>query len=381
MPKLSVCIPVEPGFSPPDYLAKQLLKKAGTDIQVIVAPFGDTCAEAAALYELAENDPRLLILPPAPPEITAGQFWLGTIAAATGDWVTLVYPDDMLEPDMPEAIEYVEATYPEADAIGWNAFAISNDASREIKANVPVPVTHHFSMMDKAKMLDAFFQWTDGNQTPKMPFGLFHGALKKSLIETIRSAEVASSWLTTVPRYEWAARVVLFANGLALANRPMSAASIKPYTPVPVRSALEGFPLDGGIGLTAAIAEVQARVLAELGSAWNGFNEAFVRACVFDCMLEHDRTAFEIKCRSYHAALQKMPGGEQLIALFRPQYYPQLPDDKRRGLHGSLLLVDRFIGNAKTAQEFYNVMRSIIAPVFVVTGKSQISEAERDQVR
>lgn len=380
MPKLSVCIPVEPGSSPPEYLTKALLENTEADLEVIVAPFGANCDAAEALWQLAADDPRLTILPPAPEHITAAQFWIGTIAAARGDWVTLALPDDMLEPDLPQLVGYVEKTFPNVDALGWNAFNIAPATPRDAKLSVPVPVLHNVTEMDKARMLDAFFQWKEAYQTPKMPFGLYHGVVKRSLVEAILSANAQTSWLTPLPRYEWAARIVLFANGLALSNRPLSAISTAAYRPVPVRSALEGFPFDGSIGVTAAIAEIQARVLAELGSAWSGFNEGFVRACTLDCMLEHDPVAFEQKCHLYRTAMQTMKGGEQLIGQFQPGYHPCLPDDRRRGLHDVVLLVDRFIANARTAQEFYNVIRAMVTPIRVITDPPVV-QAERETAK
>ncbi|MBP1851513.1 glycosyltransferase family 2 protein [Rhizobium halophytocola] len=367
MPKLSVCIPVEPDQAAPSFLVDTLLARSGVDLEVIVSLFESSQDSAAALYEKAASDPRLTILPPAPANITAAQLWIGTVNAAKGDWVTIVAPDDMLDPDLAKLIAHVEETRPTADAIGWNSFQISPTASRGTKTAVAIPVQHKVSEIDKASMLDAFFNWTAAPQTPKVPFGLFHGALKRSLVESILSASAPTSWLTPVPRFEWTARTVLFANELALSHRPMSATSTTPYRPVAVRSALEGFPLDGSIGLTAAIAEIQARVLSELGSEWGGFNENFVRSCSVDCILEHDPAVFEQRCQGYHAALQRMPGGEQLLPYFQPKYYPEQPDDRRRGLVGQTLLVDRFIGNAQTAQEFYSVVSSILAPIFVIT--------------
>ena len=47
---------------------------------------------------------------------------------------------------------------------------------------------------------------------------------------------------------------------------------------------------------------------------------------------------------------------------------PIKPPDIRRGLHGNMLMVDRFIGKARTAQDFYRVMRSFLAPVRLICG-------------
>lgn len=367
MPKLSVCIPVEPGFSPPHHIVEKLLANPESDIEVVVAPYGESWPMSDALFARAAADPRLNILPPISGDISASNFWLAAIAASKGDWISLIYPDDMIEPELPRLLAYLEKKHPNGDALGWNAFQIAESAPRNIKTAVPVPVVHDSSELDKARMLDAFFQWSGSQQTPRVPFGLFHGAIKRSLLEQILAATGPASWQTPAPRYEWCARVVVFASCLVLCNRPLSAISASPFQPVTAPSVLEGFPLDASLGVTAAIAEIQARVLHELGSEWQGFNENFIHACMADCMMEHDEAAFEQKCQAYFTAIHRMPGGSVLAEKFRPSYFKQPPDDPRRGLHGKMLLIDRFIGNAQTAQEFFEVVSAMIAPIFVIT--------------
>ncbi|MFA7413579.1 MAG: hypothetical protein WC048_03760 [Rhizobium sp.] len=372
MPKLSVCIPVEPEQRAPTYLAGRLLENPESSIEIVVAPSDAACEGLGNLRERAAKDGRLKILPSASDETSVSDFWIATIAEATGDWITLVSPEDMIEPDLPALLSHIEKEHTGVDALGWNAFQIAPNAPRDTKAAVAIPIVHDISELEKTKMLEAFFQWSGSQQVPRMPFGLYHGAIKRELAQTILSASSPLSWLTPLPRWEWAARVLIFANGLGLSNRPLSAVSTAPFRAVDVPSALRGFPFDARIGVTATIAEVQARVLHELGAAWSGFNENFVKACMFDCMHEHEEEAFERKCQSYFSALHRMPGGPALAETFRPQFFSRPPEDARRGLHGRTLLVDRFIGNARTAQEFYEVVRSMIAPIAVITGHLEL---------
>lgn len=374
MPKLSVCIPVEPGQPAPVHLVNRLLEEPESSIEVIVAACGVREGAWPYLEARAAADPRLRILPTAPAGLSAANLWIGTLAASTGDWVSLVGPEDMIQPDLPKLLAYIEGKHPDADTLGWNAFSIAPDAPRAISATVAVPIVHHLADIEKSRMLEAFFQWTGSQNTPRMPFGLHHGAIRRSLLETVLSSCGELSWLTPLPRWEWAARVLIFSQGLLLSHRPLSAISAAPFRPVPVPSALEGFPFDARIGLTATIAEVQARVLHELGAGWAGFNEDFVKACVIDCMREHDEAAFQQRGQAYFEAIRRMPGGIALSEQFRPQYFPQPPEDTRRGLHAQMLLVDRFIGNAQTAQEFYEVVDAILAPIFVITDFIPIRE-------
>jgi hypothetical protein len=368
MTKLSVCIPVEPGMAPPLHLLEVLLENQASDLEIVISCLDQQVADA--LHAVA--DARLRVLAPAPANTSAAGLWLQAVKGAEGDWITLVYPEDMIEPDLPRLLSYVEREHPDADALGWNAFQIAPDAAPEIKTNIPLPIVHHVSEVDKTQMLQAFFQWAEAQRTPRMPFGLYHAAIKRSLRDAILAATGPLSWLTPVPQYEWAARVAVFASGFALANRPLSAASVTPFRSRRIPSALHGFPFDASLGLTAAIAEVQARVLHELGAEWNGFNENFVRACMLDCMLEHDNAAFLPKCEGYYAAFHRMPGGAELAPGFQPHYLSQPPADPRRGVYGKTLLVDRFIGGARTAQDFFRVISMMMAPIAIVTENPEL---------
>ncbi|MCF1449563.1 MULTISPECIES: hypothetical protein [Rhizobium/Agrobacterium group] len=366
MPKLSVCIPVEPGHILPVNLVQELLKNATADLEIILSGFGDTVHRYGPFADISARDSRLRLLPPAPETLSAAQLWIGTLAAAEGDWVSLVHPEDMIEPDLPELLSSLENKHPHVDALGWSAFQISADAPRHIKTNVAIPVLHNITEFEKAPMLEAFFHWKEARQVPRMPFGLYHGAIKRSLIDSVLSACGALSWLTLVPQYEWAARVLLFANALAFCNRPLSAVHAHPFQPRPVPSALKDFPLHAGIGLTAAIAEVQARVLMELGSEWAGFGEDFVRACMYDCAFEHSTGPFRTKYEAYSRAFLSMPGGQAWVRAFAPPFSATPHEDRQQGLHGKVLLVDRFIGNAVNAQQFYAVARSMMTPIRVI---------------
>lgn len=367
MSKLSVCIPVEAGMAAPLHLVEALLAKSAADIEIVVAC--QAADIAAALAGVASADRRLVLLAPASPDLPVAELWLTAVRAARGDWITLVEPEDMLEPDLPDLLSHLEQAFPQADALGWNAFQIDASADPALAATVPLPKPHHLSAVDKAQMLQAFFQWVGAQRAPRMPFGLHHGVIRRDLRDTILSHSGPSAWQTPLPQHEWAARVAILAGGVVLSNRPLSAVAVKPFAAAPMASPLAGFPFDAGLGITAGIAEIQARVLAELGSAWPGVSAEFVRACMIDCMLEHDPATFQRKAAGYLAALQRAPGGLSLSQGFRPQYLPTMPADGRRGLYGNTLLVDRFIGGARTAQDFFRVARGMMAPVAMITGR------------
>ncbi len=105
--------------------------------------------------------------------------------------------------------------------------------------------------------------------------------------------------------------------------------------------------------------------LRELGSPWQ-VGDAFVRACMIDCILETEREAFIAKGNAYFESLQRFNGGA-LEHLFRQIPRPAAAG-LRRGLKDNVLFVDRFLGGAQTATEFFRVARAMLAPVGLICG-------------
>lgn len=377
MTTLTVCIPVEPSMAAPDHLVALLLADPASSVEIIIGG----AAASAELEMRAKADRRLRILPADGQAKPAAMLWRDLVEAAEGQWITLVHPQDMIEPDLPLLLDHLSGERPDADSLGWNAFQIDSRADRAIAANVAVPMLHHLSDIDKSRMLAAYFQWEGARQVPLMPFGLFHGAIRRELATTILGACGPMSWQTLVPEHEWKARSLLFCSRMVLSNRPLSAVDLRPFQRRSIASALQGFPLGPHQGLTGAVAEVQARVLSELGGDWPGFGPDFVRACLFDCMMEHDRSAFDAKCQAYRGALRLIPGGAAFAADFQPPYYPALPADPRRGRDDATILVDRFICGARTAQDFYRAVNAMLTPVAIVVERPAPAEDSHEDRR
>ncbi len=379
MTKLSICIPVEAGKSAPVRLATELLANPNADLEIIVAFCGDDCRDADALYAMAEQEPRLMILPTAPADISPCHHWLGTVAAMRGEWVTVIRPDDAIEPDIAEFIAHAEEKVPGIDAFSWNNFQIDANCRRDIPASVAIPMQHHTRELDKDDLITKGFKWVDSSNVPSMAYGIYHAAISRSLLETVLANSGELSWQTPLPQYEWATRVLIYAQKFGFSSRPLSAIDAHRYVPGSVGPVMADFPFHAGIGLTAAIAEIHARVLRDLGIDWENFDENFVRACMIDCLLENREDDFEAMAQRYYAAIQRMDGG-RLASTFRPPYMAEPEADLRRGRRGMLVFANRFIGNAHTAAEFFSVARHMLASIEIVrvTASSELLEEQED---
>lgn len=364
--KLTICIPMEPGDEVPVALVRSLLTDEAASSEVVVSLYESDCERAAGLFELERSEARLRILPPVPSGVSTANLWIGTIAAMRGEWVTVIRSGDALDPSVERFIAHAENQVGDIDAFAWNSFQIDRAAPADVAAAIAIPIQHHTVKMERDDMVGAFYAWRRSGRTPLMPFGLYHAAIHRSLVEKVLVNSGERSWRTDLPEYEWAARVILYASRLAFSYRPLSAIDVRPAAQIREERALPEFPFDPRTGMTAAVAEIQARVLADLDREWAGLGEEFVRACIIDCMLERNEAAFEGKAQSYYRSLLAM-ADENLAASFRPPYAPDILPDMRRGLRdGKMLFVNRFIAGARSAQEFFGIVRNMLAPPAIV---------------
>lgn len=343
MTKLTICIPVEPGGPPPARLVNELLKDPHADIDVIVATYEAACSDILELQQRATQDKRLEVLTPAPQNVAKALFWLATVASATGDWVTIVLPGDSIDPELVEVLTDIEQTLPQIDALAWTSGMHPHGAAAD-GVSPEDSVQNHTSAdrnatafdcvaIEKDRMLGAFFQWTGSRQVPDMPFGLYHGAIRRTLLDTIISTGGPSSWMTPLPQYEWSARILIFASSLGFCPRPLSSAQSIVYAPQAVRSAAGSFPFNASLGITAAVAEIQCRLLHELGMEWTGFTEDFLQACMLDCMIECDTNRLYERCQAYVDAICRMEDGRSVLAhSFLPDFLNRQHDAMVQGL-------------------------------------------------
>ena len=364
MTKLSICIPVETAAQDVLPLVALLLEKQGENFEIVIAKPADV-ALPGALLELAAGGANIVIADAAA-GVTRQHLWRHAVSATKGDWVTLVNPGDVIESELATMVAYLETSSPGVDALAWNVLQIDRHAEPGKASSVAIPARYHIDTLDKTGMLKAFFYWENSLNAPKMPYGLYHAAIRRSLVDTLLQLPQPSDWSTPVPQYEWAAKILLFANELAFCARPMSAINIVPFVAQPPFHPWS-FPFHSGLGIAGAVAEVQFHVLRELDTPWSGGNEAFVRALTIDCMMETGREAYKNKGNAYFAALKEFEGGH-LAPFFRPEFHEVRQKDQRRGLHDGALLIDRFVGGARDAREFYTMIKPILTPVGLICG-------------
>lgn len=364
---LSLIIPVETRDDSPAELMSLLAENKGADLDILLAAPDQETALALDLARLTAEEPRarVFISPTRPTSSLA--LWTDAVEAAKGAWISLVRPRDGFEPEAGRIADAVKAKIGKVDALAWNAIPIRADADPAQDESVGLPTGFDPFPYDKTNLLKSFFLWEDSIATPKAPFGLYHGILSRELAlniaATIRTAERDHD----LPQWEWAARVTLIGENFIFCPRPLSIIDQQAYAPQARYPQRTGVPFHAGLGVTGGIIEIQSALFAEMGAAWSGAPEHVIRAILIDCISEIDPARFEAKCAGYRQALALWEDGRH-AHFFQPKFTGPRPLDRRRGLHGTTLMVDRHIGGARNAVEFYRVIRNFLAPIGFMCG-------------
>ena len=371
MAGLSLIIPVEAHETRPEALIKALAAKPGVNLEILVVPASPEVATREDLASLGDIDPRVRIVTPSAPVASAVSLWAAGIEAARSHWISVVRPDDIFEPEALAVAEFVKGKLGSVDSIGWNALQINPGAEPGKSSSVAIPTKHDIVELNKTEMLKAFYLWEGSANVPKVPLGIYHAIVSRELAETVLGSIRAAAREHALPQWEWTARTVLMGEKFAFCSRPLSVVNAKPYETPKQALVRADFPFHAGIGLTAGIAEIQFSAFAEMGALWTGSQENFIRATIIDCMAETEPQAFNDRCNAYYRALTMWEGGAH-AKLFRPQFAGERPLDRRRGLHGNLLMIDRHIAGARNAQEFYNIIRNFLVPVGIICGAQAV---------
>jgi hypothetical protein len=364
---LSLIIPVETRDESPAELLSSLAENKGADLEILLAAPNQETAAALNLDGLAAQDSRVRLFIPASEPTSLLTLWTDAVEASQGTWISVVKPRDGFEAEAGRIADAVKAKIGKVDALAWNAIPISADADPAREESVGLPTGFDPFPYEKTNLLKAFFLWEGSLATPIAPFGLYHGILSRDLALNIAATITAAGRDHDLPQWEWAARVMLIGESFVFCPRPLSIVDQRPYAAPARYTRRADFPFHAGLGVTGGIIEIQSALFAEMGAAWSGAPEHVIRAILIDCIGETDPARFENKCAAYRQALSLWEGGRH-AHLFQPQFTGPRPLERRRGLHGTTLMVDRHIGGARNAIEFYQVIRNFLAPIGLMCG-------------
>lgn len=381
MTMLSICIPTRNRQAYAMSAVREMICSERQDFEVVLA---DNSDDAAPLAEFVANcaDRRIKLLPPQTQVLSMQANWERIVPETSGEWVSYIGDDDYLDPELCEVIRVTKMIMPNVDALTWGRLHFIWPDARTGPETTKLPNGSHLIGIKKEDMIRKLFFWEEASDRPKCPFGVYHGAVKRTLLEDIRNTFSGRYFGHPIVDYDNICRTLMVANNFVYFERPMSvfgackaSNTMGLRDPKAAQTVIEtflkemdgkieaaNFPFPVGLGITAQIGHVIEAFKQEQGIEITAWEDNFIKACARDCESLHDRKLFEARKDGYRKAIMEWRGKGALTS-FNPKYKfrPDIPPFI--GFNDSKLSLDMGIGGAESAAEYYGILDTMMFPI------------------
>lgn len=388
MAKLSICVPSRNRQIWFQETIRALLDSKREDVEFVFADNSDDASIMADFMRAHAGDPRVVFLSSGPVVYSMVDNWERTVAASSGEWVTVIGDDDYVDPDLASILKKVELMLPDVEAFGW-AYASFNWPGCEgvPDTNVALELTQHFIDMPKDWLIRRAYLWVDATTTPTHGFSIYHSALSRRLVERIRARFNNRYFEHPTVDFDSSFKSVLMGNRFLNWQRPLS---IQGVCPLSVSStifdarrivtsnatlvsevgrnffddpSMEGLPFMVDMGVPTSILGTQQWVKHSAGFKIDGWQENFARSCAYYCSRFRTREDFDIITERYHACFARWENGRYTHA-FNP-VYRDLPAGYAAfsGIRDGKVYVNNRNTGAQTPREIYDILSSFSPPL------------------
>lgn len=382
-PFLSICVPSR---NRQRYFMETigfLLESARDDVEFI---FADNSDDGSVMdgYMAGIRDCRVTYLPSPSATLSMKDNWERCLEAATGQWVSVIGDDDLIDPDLVDALEIAIALKPDIEAFGWSNLKydwVTEDAPLR---NVQVPLDATFHDMPQPLLFRRAFRWDDAGVTLTSGFSVYHSAISRGLLEKVRTRFGGCYFEHPTLDYDNALKNVALGRSFVYCRRPFSVFGTCPESNTsaawdPKRFGetigrtksefgrdyeldpwMAGFPFHTMLGMPASVAQAQQYLRFVHGLGLPDWEANFARASAAYCGRFSDREDFEAVTARYREAFAAYRDGA-FLKDFQPVFTPRREGKVFTGLIGTDLYVEDRIAGAYSPAGFYRAIRGLLA--------------------
>lgn len=387
MKMLSICIPTRNRQIYAMSAVREMLASERDNFEVVLADNSDD-PEPLSQFVAEIADPRVKLLAPEETVLSMRANWERIIPETSGEWISFIGDDDYLDPELCEVLRVTQTIVPNLDALTWGRLYFTWPDARTGPEFTSMPVGSHLVGIKKEDMIRKLFFWEDASDRPACPFGVYHGAIKRTLLDDIRNTFSGRFFGHPIVDYDNICRTLMVANKLVHFERPMSvfgtckasnSMGLRDRKAAPklievFRKEMDGtmeatnFPFPVELGITAQIGHVIEMFKQEQGIEISAWEDNFIKACARDCESHYDREIFDARKEGYRKAIIEWRGKDAL-ASFDPKYKFRAELAHFVGLHDDQLKMDMTIGGATSAAEYYGILDTMMFPVSLLESR------------
>jgi hypothetical protein len=399
-PKLSICVPSRNRQQYFQQTILALIENPRPEVEFVFADNSDDPSIMARFMADLPADPRIKFLPPKASVLSMVDNWERTVAATTGDWVTVIGDDDYVDPDVAALLARLEKTPGGCDALNWRNVGYYWPGPQVKRANISISLNSDIVRIPRARLIRRLFLWEHSTCVPSVGYSIYHSAISRSLLENIRARFGGRYFEHPTVDYDSAFKVVLLGERFVYTSRPFS---IHGRSPVSSSGSMQNLdaakkinaefmrdlgrdlmhetdpdvPLPYTLGVTASILQTMLWISKTYGLNFDGWQENFAKACGENCYLFADQEQFDRIATSYRAALSKWANGRYL-EYFDPVFVP-----RKEGAAFSGLLKDMvyFLDDERyfaTPDQLYSIMSALFEAADTMPMDGLINDATRE---
>lgn len=404
-PVLSICVPSRNRQYYFQETIRALVSSLRTDVEFVFCDNSDDPSVMNAFIEPYLSDPRVVYVPAGETLRPMVDNWDVALRASTGRWIAVIGDDDYIDPDLAGLIPRVEEQAPDIEALDWMKLYYSWPYEGKPVLSNPVHMQTEIHEVPKQSLMDRAFRWEHAREVLGCGFGIYHGAVSRTLMERIRSLSNDRYFEHPIVDFDNIFKVIMHGKRFAHIRRPLSVMGVCPASnsaavatpdkmrkkqeefdkehasPVDQMACYKDFPFHTRLGLAACILMTQHWFAEKYGHRFSGYEENFVNSCTIQCSKITDRDQFDLIVGGYRKALATWKGGRYLKR-FKPEFKPREVHEQFSGLmKHDVFMTDDHPAWA-TVKSYYDVACALLLPVAELSpdlGRYRVSEELRQK--
>jgi hypothetical protein len=387
LPTLSICVPSRNRQVWFQETIRALTASLRDDIEFVFVDNSDEPSIMDSFIEPYLADPRVKYVPSGETVRPMVDNWEVAFGATTGRWVSFIGDDDHIDPAVAGLILRIEAKMPDVEALDWARlhFTWPHPGKRPL-AN-PVPLLSEIHEVPKKELKERAFRWDHARDVLGCGFGIYHGAISRSLMERIRATTKTGRWFEhPIVDYDNIFKVIMHGKRFVHIRRPLSVMGACPAsntasisnledakkkheafhrehkTPIDDMAANRNFPFRSTQGVTACIAQAHHWFAFEYGHDFTGYEANFARSCAKQCAGYPTREEFDIASASYRESFAAWKGG-RFLKFFKPEFVAPKRAPAFGGMLDGTLYYNDEHSDVATPAEFYRIAEALMLPV------------------
>lgn len=395
MTDLTICVPTRNRQRYCIETVRAIARSDSRDFDVIVADNSDDPSILAEFFANDFDDDRFRLLPPGERVYSMVDNWDRTMPEAKGRWVVFIGDDDYIDPRVSQLIKRFERLYPDVEAVGWSRMTFNWPDNRHGATLATVPCAFQTQVAKKQLLQDRLFRWSERANRPSVGFGIYHGAVKRSLMERIKRKFGDRYFEHPNVDYDNSCKVIAEAktlvhcqrgfsvlgacnasNSAATQNRDIRVERTRTFvaeTTGNVPPQHPGFPFsvsDESVSICVSVAHTTLWFCSTYGIDLTGFPENFAQSAMKECARARDKDEYDIKVAAFRRGFAEWDGGKWADAFHPAPYAPgERIFNETSGVIGDILYIREKKLKVETPGEFYRFGENAMLPVdLVVSG-------------